>query len=173
MDGGNPLRVGSRQDLVTKMKGEIAELLIYDVALSDTDRTTVISYLQTKYNIINLPPTITLASTVVGTNANRGDVFTLTATANDPDGFIARVDFFANGRAIGTAIASPYSMRASIETAGTVVFTAVATDNKDATATANPVSASGVALKRTCPMPYETPHVPRKSSAQTCAGDWP
>src|SRR5207249_2171152 len=73
-DGGTPLKVGTRDDFVTKMNGEIAELLIYDVALADTDRDSVINYLKLKYNIINLPPTITLTATPAGTNVNVGDV---------------------------------------------------------------------------------------------------
>jgi hypothetical protein len=142
MDGGNPLKIGSRHDLFTKMKGEIAELLIYDVALSEADRTAVSTYLQTKYNIINLPPTVTLSSSVPGPDANAGQVITLTATATDPDGSIVKVDFLANGLAIGTASAIPFSLAATIETAGTVAFTALATDNKDGTATSAPVTLS-------------------------------
>ena len=95
MDGGNALKIGSRHDLVTKMKGDIAELLIYDVALSETDRNAVFGYLQTKYNIINLPPTVTLASSVVGPDVEPGQLITLTATATDPDGSIVKVDFLA------------------------------------------------------------------------------
>ncbi|HKS38643.1 MAG TPA: Ig-like domain-containing protein, partial [Verrucomicrobiae bacterium] len=138
-DGGTALRIGTRDDLFTRMKGDIAELLIYDVALSDTDRNSVVSYLQTKYNIVNLPPTVTLTSTP-GPAVTDADVITLNAVATDPDGTIARVDFFANGQLIGAAMASPYSMRVGIATAGTVSFTAVATDNKDGTGASAPVT---------------------------------
>ena len=144
-DGGTPLKVGTRDDFVTKMNGEIAELLIYDVALADTDRDSVINYLKLKYNIINLPPTITLTATPAGTNVNVGDVITLSATASDPDGSIARVEFFANGRLIGTATAVPYSMKATLEAPGSAAFTAVATDDKDATATSPSLSFSAQA----------------------------
>jgi hypothetical protein len=139
-DGGTPLHIGTREDSVTRMKGDIAELLIYDVALPEDDRNAVISYLQTKYNIINLPPTATLTSTPPGPAVNAGDVITLNAVAADPDGAIARVDFFANGNHIGAANASPYSMRVSIETSGTIAFTAVATDDDDGTGGSAPVS---------------------------------
>jgi hypothetical protein len=142
MDGGNALKIGSRHDLVTKMKGDIAELLIYDVALSETDRKAVFGYLQTKYNIINLPPTVTLASSVVGPNVEPGQLITLTATATDPDGSIVKVDFFANGQGIGTATAPPFSIGATIQTVGTAAFTALATDNKDGSATSAPVTLS-------------------------------
>ncbi|HYT61881.1 MAG TPA: LamG-like jellyroll fold domain-containing protein, partial [Haliangiales bacterium] len=111
-DAGTPLKVGSRDDFGTRMKGEIAELLIYDVALSDNDRDSVINYLKVKYNIINLPPTITLASAPAGPGVNAGDLITLTATAADPDGSIARVDFLANGQPVAAATTNPYSMTA-------------------------------------------------------------
>jgi Big-like domain-containing protein/concanavalin A-like lectin/glucanase superfamily protein len=145
-DGGTALRIGTRDDLFTRMKGDITELLIYDVALSDTDRNSVISYLQTEYNIINLPPTVTLASTPPGPAVTDADIITLNAVAADPDGTIARVDFFANGQLIGAATASPYSMRVSIATAGTVAFTAVATDNKDGTGASTPVTLTATPL---------------------------
>jgi hypothetical protein len=122
------------------MKGEIAELLIYDVALSATNRDSVINYLKLKYNIINLPPTITLTSIPPGPAVNVGDIITLNALATDPDGSIAKVDFFGNGRFIGSASTNPYSFRASIESTGTVSFTAIATDNKDAATTSSAVT---------------------------------
>lgn len=145
-DGGTALRIGTRDDLFTRMKGDIAELLIYDVALSDTERNSVISYLQTKYNIINLPPTVALTSTPPGPAVTDADVITLNAAAADPDGTIARVDFFANGQLIGAATAIPYSMRVGITTAGTVAFTAVATDNKDGTGASTPVTLTATPL---------------------------
>ena len=48
-DGYVPLLVGKRDDSVTTMKGQIAEMVIYDAALSDTDRTAVVNYLANKY----------------------------------------------------------------------------------------------------------------------------
>src|SRR5205814_2393957 len=103
-------------------------------------RDSVINYLKAKHNIINLPPTITLVATPGGTNVNVGDFITLNAAAADPDGSVARVDFFANGQLLGTATAAPYSMKATIEARGSVTFSAVATDNKDATATSQPLT---------------------------------
>ncbi len=35
-DGGTPLRIGSRDDLVTQLKGDVAEVLIYQPALLKT-----------------------------------------------------------------------------------------------------------------------------------------
>ena len=47
-------------------------------------------------------------SILLGTElAQAGANVTVTATATDPDGTIASVQFFANGNPIGTATASP------------------------------------------------------------------
>ena len=53
-DAGTPLLIGTRGDLFTKMKGDIAEIVIYDIALSGTDRQAVFNYLANKY-AINIP----------------------------------------------------------------------------------------------------------------------
>ena len=50
-DSGTPLLIGTRGDLFTRMKGNIAEIVIYDIALSGTDRNAVFNYLANKYGI--------------------------------------------------------------------------------------------------------------------------
>ncbi|MSU22054.1 MAG: hypothetical protein EXS30_11750 [Pedosphaera sp.] len=51
VDAGTRLLIGTRDDLFTKMKGDIAEIIIYDTALSEADRSLVVSYLGNKYGI--------------------------------------------------------------------------------------------------------------------------
>jgi len=133
-DANTPLQIGTRNDFVTRLKGDLAELLIYSRALSTTERSNVFYYLQTKYNLLNLPPTIVLGASPLGPEVNVGDIVTLHATPNDLDGTIAQVEFFANGGLIGTATQAPYSVRVRVDSAGPVQFTARATDNKDAIA---------------------------------------
>jgi hypothetical protein len=55
----------------------------------------------------NLPPTVTLSSSA-DTVAAPGSV-TLTATATDPDGLIARVEFYRGTNQIGQALFEPYT----------------------------------------------------------------
>src|SRR5207249_3039124 len=124
----------------SRLKGDLSELLIFSRALSVTERSNVFYYLQTKYNLLNLPPSVSLSSSPAGPNVNVGDIVTLNATANDLDGTIAKVDFFANGALIGTATVPPYSMPVKFESAGTAQFTARATDNKSAIANSAPVN---------------------------------
>jgi hypothetical protein len=139
-DGGGTLRIGSRDDLVTKMKGDIAELVIFDRSLALAERNTVVNYLQTKYGIVNQAPTINISSPANNSSVAAPATITLTANAADADGVVAKVDFFANGVLVATASAPPYRLQLRIESGGTVVLGAVATDNKDAIAAATNVT---------------------------------
>ena len=122
------------------MKGDIAEILIYNTALSALDRVAVVNYLATKYNIQNLPPTVSLKTSPAGPNAAVGTTITATATATDSDGTVASVQFFINGGLFATATAPPYSARAVLETGGSYVLTARAFDEKGAQATSLPIT---------------------------------
>ena len=133
-DSDTPLLIGTRGDLFTKMKGDIAEILIYDRALTAAERTSVAVYLGQKYGIANLLPTVSLAVTPAGPVHAANDILTLTANAADSDGSIANVKFYANGNLLGTAVAAPYRLRARLDSAGSYSFTAKAADNKNATA---------------------------------------
>ena len=138
-DGNTDLKIGTRQDGFTRLKGDIAELLIYSRALSTTERSNAFNYLQVKYGLTNLAPSVTLSSTPAGPNVNVGDTVRLDANPVDLDGTIARVEFLGNGAPVGTATAPPYSVNVTMDSAGTVTFTARAVDNKDGSGTSNPV----------------------------------
>ncbi|MBN8486818.1 MAG: VCBS repeat-containing protein, partial [Burkholderiales bacterium] len=76
---------------------------------------------------VNALPTVT-----VNANATTGKAlasFTLSATAGDPDGSIAKVEFLANGALIGTRTTTPYSIAWTDVPAGRYAVTARATDN--------------------------------------------
>ena len=66
-DGGKALKIGSREDFVTKMKGDIAELVIYNRALPDAERIQVVDYLKNKYGLgVAAPSKISLARSANG-----------------------------------------------------------------------------------------------------------
>jgi hypothetical protein len=138
-DTAQDMKIGTRNDFVTRMRGDIAEILIYNRSLSEAERNAAFSYLQNKYGLQNSPPSVTLSATPTG-SVNAGTVVTLNATAVDLDGSIARVEFLANGVAIGTALAPPYRLRVQTESAGAVVFTARAVDNRDVAGTSAPLT---------------------------------
>lgn len=133
-DTDQPLLIGTRGDLFTKMKGDIAEILIYARALTAAERASVAAYLGQKYSIANLLPTASLNVTPAGPAHNVGDTLTLTVNASDSDGSIAHVKFLANGSVIGTASAAPYRIKVILDTPGSYNFTARATDDKNGTA---------------------------------------
>jgi len=64
----------------------------------------------------------------------------LAASASDPDGSVAKVDFFAGSTLVGTAAASPYQVSWPCAAAGSYQLTARATDNAGATTTSAAVS---------------------------------
>ncbi|RYD36423.1 MAG: hypothetical protein EOP86_05995, partial [Verrucomicrobiaceae bacterium] len=134
-DADTSVIIGSRADLFTKMKGDIAEILIYNRALNETERGSVTGYLGEKYNIQNIPPTVTLAAGPAGPVLAAGTTVTLTATPADPDGTVARVQFLANGAPVATATAAPYSVKVTLDSTGSYSFTARVTDDKDGTTT--------------------------------------
>jgi hypothetical protein len=138
-DGGTALKIGSRDDLVTRMKGDLAELLIYDAALSDTDRTAVFDYLKEKYGLQNLPPTVSVKAPANNAQFTAPTNIVVSVDASDADGTISRVDFLADGRVFATATAPPFSVPVSLVSSGTITFSATATDDKDTSVTSSPV----------------------------------
>jgi hypothetical protein len=60
-DGGRPLLIGTRDDRVTRMQGDIVEIIIYNKALSHSDRNLVYRYLTDKYGIpVTLQPDLVI-----------------------------------------------------------------------------------------------------------------
>jgi hypothetical protein len=88
----------------------------------------------------NAPPVITITAPTNGqmfvrtpTNVN------ITVSVNDPDGTIARVEFFADGVLLGEVTNAPFNFTWTNAPAGTNALTARATDNLGSTAISTPV----------------------------------
>ena len=88
----------------------------------------------------NQPPTVSLSSPAAGSRFTAPAAIPLVASAGDSDGTIASVAFYAGTTPIGAATTAPYSMTWSNVPAGTYSLTAVATDNRAATASSTAVS---------------------------------
>jgi len=100
----------------------------------------------------NTPPTISIAGPTPGTSYAAPANISISATAGDVDGSVARVDFYAGTKLIASDTTSPFSITWSNVPAGTYSLTAVATDNEAATATSQPVSVTvGAALTQQLP----------------------
>ena len=77
----------------------------------------------------NLAPAVSVTSPVNGASFNAPAGFLLTASASDPDGSIAKVDFYQDGTKLGQDIMPPFEFPVNGLAAGTYQFLARATDN--------------------------------------------
>lgn len=78
----------------------------------------------------DVPPTVALTAPLTGTSFVAPASVTMTATASDIDGSVAKVDFYASGVLVGTDLTSPYWVMWSPSQAGAYALTAVATDDR-------------------------------------------
>jgi len=76
----------------------------------------------------NQPPLVSLTTPAAGATFAFPATITVTATASDPDGSVAVVEFYAGATLIGSDSSSPYSVTWSGMAAGTYSMTAVARD---------------------------------------------
>jgi hypothetical protein len=90
--------------------------------------------------VVNAPPTVAITAPTEGAAFTAPASVAVTADANDTDGGIAKVDFFANGNLVGTAATAPFSAMIEGLAAGNYALTAVATDTAGATATSDAVN---------------------------------
>jgi hypothetical protein len=81
------------------------------------------------------PPTVSLTSPEANQEFALGAAITLTATAADSDGSITKVEFFSGTNKIGEATSSPFTFQFTPAEAGTVRFSARATDSTGLQAT--------------------------------------
>ena len=88
----------------------------------------------------NQPPSVAITSPADGSTFTAGTNITVNAAANDSDGTVSRVDFFAGTTQIGSATSAPYSATWSNVGAGTYSLTAKAVDNDGASTTSASVS---------------------------------
>ena len=77
----------------------------------------------------NTPPTVALTAPADGTRFTAPAVIELAAAASDPDGTIARVDFYAGSTLIGSSVSEPHRISWSGVQAGTYTLTARAVDD--------------------------------------------
>ena len=77
----------------------------------------------------NVAPIVTLTAPSAGAHYFAPATVQVTASASDPDGAIARVEFYANGSLVGTASNAPYSIVWDGIAAGAYTLVARAIDN--------------------------------------------
>jgi regulation of enolase protein 1 (concanavalin A-like superfamily) len=94
----------------------------------------------------NQAPSVSLTAPSAGATFTAPANVTLTASASDADGSVAKVDFYRGSTLIGSDTTSPYSVTWSSAAAGTYSLTAVATDNDGAKRTS---AAVGITVNST------------------------
>jgi aryl-phospho-beta-D-glucosidase BglC (GH1 family) len=77
----------------------------------------------------NTPPTVSLTAPTSGQSFPAGSAVTLSATASDPGGAVARVEFRVDGNLVATDTTSPYSFNATGLAGGSHTAQATAFDN--------------------------------------------
>ena len=92
----------------------------------------------------NQAPVVSLTNPAPGLTLAAPANVTLGASASDPDGTVASVEFFSGQTSLGSSSASPYSFTATDLPAGSYSFTATATDNLGLSTTSDAVALSVV-----------------------------
>jgi hypothetical protein len=82
----------------------------------------------------NAAPTVSITAPVKGAIFQQGQAITLTATANDTDGSIDKVEFFENGVKVAEVTDAPFAYELGFTPPGTYDYTAKAYDNKGSSA---------------------------------------
>ena len=90
----------------------------------------------------NRPPTVALVTPSHADLFSAPATITLRAVAADPDGTIARVEFYKGTAKIGQALVAPYQFNWTGVAAGNYTLTAKATDNAGAATVSDPVAVS-------------------------------
>jgi plastocyanin len=88
-------------------------------------------------NAANAPPTVSILSPANGATFSPPASITFQVSASDSDGTITQVQFLLNGAPVGAAPAPPFNITMNDLGPGNYVFSAVATDNAGATASAS------------------------------------
>ena len=124
--------------------------------LSTTSATrTVTVGSSTSTPTTNQPPSVSMTAPAAWSTFAAPATITLSATASDTGGSIARVEFYSGTTRIGTDTTSPYSMSWSSVAAGTYSLKAVATDNAGTTTStaARTITVTGTSSSPTNPPP--------------------
>jgi len=98
--------------------------------------------------IVNAPPAVTLTGPANNASYTAPASITLTATATDSDGSIAKLEFLQGATVLATVTVAPYTFAWTNVAQGTYVLSARATDNNGGSATSAAVTVtvnSGVA----------------------------
>ena len=142
-DGGSKIGEATSEPYALNYNATVAKTYQFKAIATDNLGATGASATipVTVASTVNVAPKVSLA--VSPTSQPAPGPVTLTATATDDDGTIAKVAFYNGATKIGEVTSAPYTMPFTTTASGTVYkFTAVATDNLGATGSSSEVSVS-------------------------------
>ena len=125
------VHIGRSNEGSNYLRGAIDDVRVYSSALSAAG----IAALAGTPESGNQPPSVSLSSPANGATYPAASTIPVSATASDPDGMIARVEFYAGTTLIGTDTTSPYSASWANVAAGTYTLKAVVWDAAGASTT--------------------------------------
>jgi hypothetical protein len=96
------------------------------------------------------PPSVNITSPANNTSFTALATITINASASDPGGSIAKVEFYRGGTLLGTDTTSPYSYTWSNVPAGSYSLTAKAYDNLNASTTSGAVNVTVTSATNPC-----------------------
>jgi RHS repeat-associated protein len=133
---GTPLTLAQAHVGENYFNGVVDELNVYNRALSAAEVATLAGA------STNIPPTVSLTAPTNGATYTAPATITLSATAADSDGTIAKVEFYNGTTLLGVASANPPALTLSGVAAGSYTYTAKAYDNLGASTVSAPISIS-------------------------------
>ncbi|WP_299458216.1 glycosyl hydrolase family 18 protein [uncultured Microscilla sp.] len=106
------------------------------IAEDNEGASTTSALVTVKVNTLqNQAPNVNIITPVNGATIPLGNMISIEANANDTDGQITKVAFYANGQKLGEASNQPYRITWNNVAEGTYQLTAMATDNEGLTTT--------------------------------------
>jgi hypothetical protein len=130
-DGANWVRVGSE---TVSMAATVYVGMAATSHNPGTATTVVVDNLAVSAPTVNQPPTVSLTSPTSGATFTAPATISMSANASDPEGQLARVEFFSGATLLGTDTTAPYAFTWSNVPAGSYSVRAVAYDAAGASA---------------------------------------
>jgi len=122
------------------LRGIMTWSINWDKTNNDEFATNYYAYFFGNGNGGNTPPVVNITAPANNASYTAPAAVTITATASDADGTVAKVEFYNGATLLGTATSSPYSYSWSNVPNGTYSLTAKATDNGGAVTTSSVVT---------------------------------
>jgi hypothetical protein len=122
--------------------GSVGTYRVTAVAVDNAGNATLSAASTIQIGFGDFPPTVSLTSPLQGTVHAAPATLTLTANANDPEGPVARVEFYSGTTLLGTDTTAPFSWTLTGVGPGPYRFTAKATDSAGQTVTSETVTVS-------------------------------